>query len=320
MSQLKNESIRDQIRAITARQHGVVTRAQLLELGLTSAVVDGWIRSHRLRRLHRGVYLGGAFVGSLAPERSREMAAVLAASPEAWVSHASGARLWQLRLRHPDRAGIHVTILGHDRGRRPGIIPHRVSALSAEDTTEVDGIPVTTPARTVIDLASQFRPRVLEQVMAEAQRKGLAEIEDVAAALERKPRTRGAFVLRRLIETGNRFAFTRSEAEERLLALIAKGEIPTPETNARVGQDEVDFFWPLEGVVVEVDGFQYHSSRQRFEVDRQRDARLAAMGLYVVRVTWRRITENPHAVLVQLAQVLALARADPDPASRRFQG
>jgi hypothetical protein len=147
----------------------------------------------------------------------------------------------------------------------------------------LDGVPVTTPPRTLVDLAAWVRPQMLEQAIAEAERSGLAELDDVAAVLERGSRARGAPLLRRLI-MGGRPAFTRSAAEERFLALIRKGGLPSPETNVPVGGTEVDFLWRSERVVVEVDGFAYHSSRRAFESDRRRDARLASLGLRIVRL------------------------------------
>lgn len=241
------------IAAIASLQHGVLTRAQLLEAGLTSDMVDGRVRSGRLCPLQRGVYLNGALVGPLEPERAREMAAVLACGPGALVSHESAAFLWALLHPHRGRVPVHVTIPGADRGRRPGIRPHRVTVLPPEDRTVVDGVPVTTPARTIVDLAARVRPRVLEQVTAAAMRRDLADQEDVADVLARKSGARGAPLLRRLMATRRGPAFTRSEAEERFLTLIRGAGLPDPETNVHVGGSEVDFLWRAERVIVEVD-------------------------------------------------------------------
>lgn len=272
-------------------------------------MVDKRVESGRLRPLHRGVYLHGSLVGPLEPARLREMAAVLACGPGSVVSHESAAALWGLLRGEGDGAPVHVTVPGTDRGRRPGIRRHKVADLPAEHAALDDGVPVTSPARTIVDLAARARPRALEQALAEAERRELANLEDVAAALERVPWTTGVPVLRQLIADKGRLALTRSEAEERLLALVRKGGLRPPETNVRVGRNEVDFLWRSERVVVEVDGFAHHSSRRIFENDRRRDARLAALGLRVVRVTWRQLTKEPHAVLARLAQVLVLARA-----------
>lgn len=302
-----------------SRQHGVVTRAQLLAAGLTADAIDARVRSRRLLPLHRGVYLHGALVGPLEPARSREMAAALACGRGALVSHASAASLWGLLPAPPagqaGQAGrarpVHVTVPGGDRGRRPGIRPHRVARIPPCDAARLVGIPVTAPARTLVDLAGGVGSRALEQAMAEAERRGLAELDDVAAALERAGRVRGTSRLRRLIEAGTRPAYTRSAAEERFLGLVRGGRLSPPETNVHLAGVEVDFYWRAERVVVEVDGFAYHGSRGAYERDRRRDARLVAEGFRVVRVTWRQLVDEPNAVLVRLAQLLALAGATP---------
>jgi very-short-patch-repair endonuclease len=237
------------------------------------------------------------------------MAAVLASGPDAVVSHESAGALWGLLPSEREKEPVHVTTMGADRGRRPGICPHRVAVLPDTERAFVVGVPVTSPARTLVDLAVRLRPRRLEQAMAEAERRDLTDRTEVAALLDCGPLRKGATTLRSLLAIENRPAFTRSSAEERFLALTRKGGLPVPAVNEKVGTTEVDFLWRSEGVTVEVDGFAYHSSRGTFEKDRRRDARLAARGFQVVRVTWRQLTEEPHSVLVRLAQILALARA-----------
>jgi len=170
---------------------------------------------------------------------------------------------------------------------------------------------VTTPARTPIDLASKITPRALEQALATAARRELAGLRDVVRILDGGPRRRGATRIKRLTAERKKPAFIRSVAEERLLALATKGGLPAPKANAWVEGQEVDFLWTSERVVVEVDGFAFHKSRRPFENDRRRDARLAAFGFRVLRVTWRQLTNEPHVVLVRLAQVLAHARTSP---------
>ena len=114
-------------------------------------------------------------------------------------------------------------------------------------------------------------------------------------------------MLRTLLESEARPAWTRSEAEEQLLALIRKAQLPAPETNVRVGSYEVDFYWRRQQLVVEVDGFAFHAAQRSFENDRRRDAWLAAHGVRVMRVTWRQLTDEPVAVVARLAQTLARA-------------
>lgn len=304
---------------LTARQHGVMTRSQLLEAGIPVDAIDRRVRSRRLRPLHRGVYLHGALMGKLEPPRAREMAAVLACGPGSAVSHESAARLWGLLppvvdgsrrrggSRDAPRPPIHVVVPGADRGRRAGVRPHRVAGLPREETAVLEGIPVTAAARTLIDLAAATRPRRLEQAVAEAERRGLADREALAVMLDRRGPVPGAPVLRTLLTNPRAPAFTRSPAEEGLLDLVRRAGLPEPETNVRVAGVEADFLWPEARVVVEVDGFAYHSSRRSFERDRRRDLALTAVGLTVIRITWRQLNDEPEALLVHLAQTLARA-------------
>ncbi len=292
------------IARLAIRQHGVVTRCQLIEAGITVSVVERLARSGRLGRLHRGVYL----TGPVAPPRAREMAAVLACGPGALTSHGSGGWLWQLWPRPADGVPVEITVpSGSGARHRRGIRVHRTSCLAPDDVSAVDGIPTTSPARTILDLAASIRGRDLEQVVARAQREQLVSTEMLASLGARHPGRRGARVLRALLAIDRPPALTRSQAEEQLLAAIRSADLPPPDLNARVGPFEIDFYWPAARFAVEVDGFAFHSSRGRFERDRLRDADLAARGIQVMRVTGRQIAREPSAVLGRLA--LALGRA-----------
>ena len=181
--------------------------------------------------------------------------------------------------------------------------------MSRGETTRLSGIPITTPARTLLDLASEATSRELEQAVAEAERRHLASRGGLVALLARYPRRPGTRALRFLVETHQRPALIRSEAEERLLALIGKAQLPAPDVNARVGPYEVDFLWREARLIVEVDGFAFHGDRAAFEADRRRDAELAARGFHVIRVTWRQIEAEPEAVLVRVGQALVRSLA-----------
>lgn len=202
-------------------------------------------------------------------------------------------------------APVDVTVPIGDRCRRPGICAHR-SAVGREEMTKVDRIPITVPARTLLDLASIVGQRALEQALARAEREGLLRLSDLSSLIGRYGRRPGASPLLALIGEGAEPVLARSEAEERFLALVRKAPLPAPQANVRVGGSEVDFYWRSERVVVEVDGFAYHSSAATFDRDRQRDAELASKGVHVVRVTWRQIVREPEAVLVRLAPILLL--------------
>ena len=292
--------------ALAGRQHGVVARRQLGELGLTSRMVARRVEVGALRHMHRGVYLLGALDGPLRPRLAPEMAAVLACGDGARVSHRSAGWLWGFWPGRPPR-GPDVAVPWETRRARAGVTVHRTRSLASSDRTTVEGIPVTTPARTLRDLATVASPRVLNRAAARAERLGLVDAETIAALLAAHGARPGVATLRAALGDGRSLVLTRSEAEELLLALLRRFGLPTPETNVRIAGYEVDCFWPALGVAVEVDGFAHHGSRRSFDDDRRRDAELAAAGVQVIRVTWTHLTKEPERTMMRLGQVLALA-------------
>ena len=250
-------------------------------------------------------------VGVVVPPHAREMAAVLACGPGAFLSHRSAAGLWQL-LPHPAASHpLSVTVSARDPGAKPGIAIHRVRTVLADETTTRHRIPVTTPARTLLDLATDASTRDLEQAVAEAHVRNRARRNQLLSLVERHPRHRGAARLRDLLHADHDPALTRSKAERRLLELIRAARLPHPDVNVRVGDYVVDLLWPAARVVVEVDGLAYHSSARAFERDHRREVDLAAEGFQVIRVSRHQIVNEPEASLVRIAQALAL-RASPD--------
>lgn len=302
----RRAQIEQRVAATAARQHGVVTREQLLGAAVTPDGIRSWQRNGRLVVVHRGVYMLGSLVGRLRPPHHREMAAVLACGRGAAVSHGNALWLRALVAKRPggSESAVHLVIAGA-RCRRPGIVAHRVRALPPEDVGLIDGIPTTTVLRTILDMAPIARPHLLEQVIARAKRLGL-DREDLLNRLDRT-RVRGAPVLRSLLSRDALPAFTRSKAEELFLEIVRAAELPEPEVNVRIGNREVDFHFPAHGVAVEVDGFAYHASRRSFEDDRDRDFGLGAGGVQVVRVTWRQLREKPAVVVRRLAAILTRA-------------
>jgi very-short-patch-repair endonuclease/predicted transcriptional regulator of viral defense system len=289
---------------LASRQHGVVTRAQLLGIGVTSDGVKHRARTGRLRRIHRGVYL----VGPLETALSKKMAGVLVCGPGAVISHRSAAVLRGMLRGSGDSAPVDVTSLRRSRGTRRGLRIHRASSLAPDEVAEIERIPVTSPARTVLDLAGVVNARELERAVARAERQGIVERSDLSSLIARHSGRRGISRLRALVDTGSGPAFTRSEGEERFLALVRKARLPEPGVNVLVRGFEVDFVWHPQRLVVEVDGFAFHASQRTFESDRLRDAELSAAGYQVIRVTWRQIVDGPEAMLVRVAQALIRTR------------
>jgi len=164
------------------RQRGVVTRTQLRDIGLSPDAIDYRLRSGRLHALHRGVYLLGY---SAPPPGARELGAVLACGAGAVISHRSAGALWKLLPRLP--GGLEITVAGRDPGRKPGIRIHCVSSLDRRDVRKLHGIPITTPARTLLDLAATASSRELEQALAEAHARRLVHRTDLVSLLARHP-------------------------------------------------------------------------------------------------------------------------------------
>ncbi len=284
-----------------ARQHGVITRHQLMEAGLSPSAVDRRLASGRYRAIHSGVYL----VLPFPLPYTREMAAVLASGPDAAVSHVSAAPHW--RMRAAVDGPVDVIVRGN-RGRRLGIRAHRVRLPAAEHTAQ-DGIPLTTPERTLLDLASVLEASEMEAVLARAEREGLVRADALGRLLARHPGHRGAGAIRAVYRLAGGPSLTRSAAEAELLALVREAGLPAPECNVNVGRYELDFLWRAARIAVEVDGFRYHSSRQRFEGDRRKDTDLVAAGITVLRLSWRQVTDERVATAVKLGQALARARS-----------
>lgn len=185
-----------------------------------------------------------------------------------------------------------------------------MARLDPCDVTAREGIPITTPARTLLDLAATVERRELERALAEAEVRRLVSPQQLADLLAVASGRRGATALKALLRNQGGPSLTRSEAEERVLALVRAARLPMPQTNTRIGRHEVDLYWRDERLALEVDGYAFHSSRTAFERDRLRDAELQAAGLRVMRVTWRQIVDAPEAVVARLAQALAQSRVE----------
>lgn len=280
-----------------AAQHGVVTRAQLRAAGLGRGAIRHRVDSGRLHRVHQGVYR----VGHAAPAPFvREMAAALAYPGRALVSHQSAAALWGLMERRP--GDVHLLLGDREPDTRPGLHVHFTAHLDPRDRAVRHRIPVTSVVRTLLDIVATQPPGELARSVEAAKIRRLVNDRDLERLLERASGQRGARALRDLLAEP---AITRSEAERRMLALLRAAGLPPSDVNVRVCGQEVDMLWRAERLIVEIDGFEYHRTREAFERDRLRDARLQAAGYRVMRITWRQISERPEAVVARVAQALA---------------
>ena len=261
------------IARLAASQHGVVSRTQLLAAGVTRRQIERRVERAVLRPIHRGVYAAGHGVLS---QEGIWMAAVLAAGEGACLSFWSAASLLAMRQGRGPRS--HVTSPRARRSSR-SIAFHR-AALPEDEVTEENGIPTTTPARTILDLAALLPAPSLTRMVGAA---GPGEGASLSELLDRYPRKPGVAKLRAVL--AKPIPMTRSDLEAELLERFAKAGLSRPLVNASVEGYEVDFVWAEEGVIAELDTYATHGSRIAFETDRARDRRLAAAGWRVVRLT-----------------------------------
>jgi putative AbiEi antitoxin of type IV toxin-antitoxin system/uncharacterized protein DUF559 len=265
-------------------QWGVVSRGQLRALGFGRGGIARRLQAGRLHVVHRGVYA----VGHTALGREgRWLAAVLACGPGAALSHRSAAAHWGLLRTNQTR--IDVTA-GRARRGAPGIRLHRARFLDARNTTTHRGIPITTIARTLLDVAASEPAARLERAVAQAVRQNVYDHRAIAEVLGQSNGHRGRSAL--AAATVREPKLTRSDWEARVLALIRAANLPEPLLNHVLdapdhGPCEADFFWPARNLIVETDSWQHHGSRASFEADRAKDAALTAAGYRVVRLTWR---------------------------------
>lgn len=291
------------IQELATPQHGVVSSRQLRTAGVDRNAIARRLRAGLLRRLYHGVYN----VGPVLLPHAREMAAILACAGRAVLSLRTTAALW--KVMPPQRATDPVDVIttGSSHGRRRRIRARRAWTLRADETTTLHGLPVTTIERTLMDLAGVCSRRELERALAEAYAQKLTSAAAIGRLLDRHAGEPGVRKLRALID-GPPPAFTRSEAEEELLGQIRRFGLPEPKLNVRVCGYEVDFYWPEQRFIVEVDGYAFHSSARKFEGDRRRDADMAAAGIAVMRVTWEQLTGDTDRTMARLALALG-ARA-----------
>lgn len=232
-----------------------------------------------------------------------ETAALFTCGPGAALSHRSAGAIWGFVTIGP-QSPVDVTIGERDCGVRSGVRIRRVPRLGDEDVRSRDGLRLTAPARTLLDLAGLLTDRELERAVDEALVLKLTTHKHLTQAVGRSKGRRGARSLRALLDRAAGPTFTRSEAEQRLRRLLRDAGLPAAEANVKVGPYEVDMLWRAERLVAEVDGYAFHSTRSAFERDRARDADLQARGLRVLRFTWRQIVDQPAVVVARVTQLL----------------
>jgi very-short-patch-repair endonuclease len=285
------------IAALATRQYGVLTRAQLVAVGLDRGGIARRLAAGHLHRLHAGVYA----VGHRAPRREAGwLAAVLACGEGAVLSHRSAAALW--RIREGEGSTPDVTIgTRNGRRRRSDVVVHR-SHLAAPDRSRYAGIPVTSPARTLVDVAREIDHDDLVRALRETQFLRRFDLLEMREVLARRPCRR----LRILVED---LVLTQSGIEDELLAICDRHGVGRPLTQQVVCGRRVDFLWAVERVVVETDGWEAHGTRGAFQADRTTSNRLQLQGYVVLRFTSTDLRRRPAHVARQIRTALAATGA-----------
>jgi very-short-patch-repair endonuclease len=288
---------------LAEQQHGVVAQRQLRGLGISKDRIRGRLRRRQLHPIHRGVY---AYGFRLVGNEARWMAAVLACGPDAVLSHRSAAQLWGLQ-----RGSSWSTEVTRAKGWRApdGVVAHRAE-LPDDERTVVDGIPVTTSPRTILDLAAVASRRQVERALNEVEVLGLTDRLSIPDLLSRYPRRRGTAVLCELLDDAfESGGVTENDFEELFVPLLDSHGLPRPRFNADIAVAgrffRADCLWRKERLIVELDGRAAHGTRKAFESDRERDRLLMVDGWLVMRITWRQLRTQQSAIASDLRRALA---------------
>jgi len=306
------------IAALAARQHGVVSRTQLLGAHVTGRMIEKRMATGELVKLHRGVYAVGH------AHLRREgfwLAAVLAVGDGAVLSHRDAAALHDLRPWNRSRIEVSSPA---DRTGTARLDVYGRRALDARDVTTVDGIPVTTVSRTLVDLGEVLAHQALVKVVSEAERQRVIDVRSIEGALARLRGRRGPATakIRAALDDVRRHGttLTRSPLEDRLLPILDVHSIPRPRLNLHVEGYEGDAVWPTARLVVELDGWDAHKTRRAFQHDRTKANALTNAGWRVLRFTHDDLVRRPELVVAgvraQLSRAAESARP-PRAAARR---
>jgi very-short-patch-repair endonuclease len=295
----KVRTVEQAVAAIARRQHGVVTRAQLLDAGVSGKEVDRRLEKGALLRIHRGVYR----VGHRAPSiEARYMAAVLACGEGALLCGLAAAHLWGLTK----GSAPPPEVTAPTERRVKGVKTHRRRGGEPERGTKCRGIPITTVPSTLVDASSLLSLPDLARACHEAGVKYGTTPKQVDAVLEQRPNAPGAAKLRKVLRGEQRVSL--SALERRFLKLLREANLPLPETNKPAGTKRVDCRWPAHKLTIELDSYRYHRSRHAWEQDRKREREARARGDDFCRYTHDDVFERPDQVLGELTVLLRVAR------------
>jgi very-short-patch-repair endonuclease len=280
--------------ALAARQYGVITRAQLRAAGLSNRQVDTRI-DQSLERMYSGVF---RVAGSYPSARQRAMAACLWCGPDALLSHSTAAGLFQLPVASEE--AFHVTVPPAVRRQADLVTVHR-SDVERRDRFQVDGLPVTSPSRTIIDLSSRLNGEELENTFESARRIGLL----TKTVLERRASDRRVpAALREVLRVVDARP-KESKLEVKVARLLRDHGLRPDAAQHRVDDFRIDFVWLAILLGLECDGFDWHGNRLAWKRDRRRIARLEDLGWCLLHVTWDDVTQRPDETISRIRQAIA---------------
>jgi very-short-patch-repair endonuclease len=291
------------IAALAGRQRTLVTHDQLLAIGCSRRTIAHWVERERLHAVFHGVY--SVIRGEL-PPLGREQAALLACGKRAFLSYRTAAAIWKLVPELPFE--VEVSVVGRRCGSRKGIRAHEIKAIDRRDVRQEQGLWVSSPTRAVLEISATASEKELIRAIDEGLAKRLFTPRELDNVLARNRPCRGAARLAAILGDPTATAISRSKREKALLRLIRDAGLPTPETNVRFGRFELDFYWPREGLVVEIDGETYHRGPGAVGRDREKDLVVKAANLEMRRFTGDHVLRRPWMVLATIAGELARLR------------
>lgn len=275
--------------AAAAAQHGVLTRSQLVAFGLSQDAIKHRVARGKLHRLHRGVYA----VGRPQLDRNgRRTAALLACAPGAALSHSAGAEFWRFGPRAPE---LEVSICPPRAIKHPGLRIHRTTTLTAPEIRTVEGIAVTDPLRTLVDLAPRWKHQRIDDAIERISQINLRSPPQLLDQLDQRAPIPGSGIVREVL-TRWTISLTDTQLERRVLPIAKRAGLPEPLSQQWVNGHRVDFYWPELRLVVEADSLRYHRTAARQTADAKRDQAHVAAGLTPLRFSHAQITYEPDSV------------------------
>jgi very-short-patch-repair endonuclease len=294
------------IAALAGRQRTIVSHQQLIALGCSRRVIAHWVNRGRLQLVFFAVY--SVVCGEL-PPLAREQAALLACGERSFLSHHTAAAIWGLR--RPLPVEVQVSVVGRRCSSRKGMRRHEIHEIDREELRHHEGLWVSSPERAILEIAGALPAPDVAAAIDDGLAGKVLNRRKLADVLARHRGRRGAGRLAAVLAGGTGRTITRSRAERAFLKLIRDARLPAPQVNEPFGRWELDFVWPEHRLVVEIDGYGFHSGPRAFHRDHEKDLALADARLDVRRFTRHHVVEQSALVLARVAAELA-RRARPD--------